>query len=267
VTAAESKLRAGDLAGCLMDLQTQVRVEPADSKQRVFLAQLLMVMGQWDRASRELAVAAELDAGASPMAISCRAAIQAEEQRAAVLRGERSPLIFGDTEPWIALLIEALAAQAAGSAGRAAELRAAAFAAAPATAGSLNGVEFEWIADADSRFGPVLEVVLEGSYYWVPFSRLAAVALQPPTDLRDLVWMPAKLTWAKGGEAMGFIPTRYHGSESATDAGVRLARRTQWSSLGSPDAWAGLGQRMLMTSAEEISLLEVRRLALGPAGT
>ena len=138
-------------------------------------------------------------------------------------------------------------------------------AAAPVTAGSVNDVEFEWIADADSRFGPVLEVLLNGSYYWVPFSRIKAITLEPPADLRDLVWLPAQFTWANGGEAMGFIPTRYDGTERAEDAGLRLARSTEWTSLGSPDAFAGLGQRVLATSSEEVPLLEVRRLVLQPA--
>jgi type VI secretion system protein ImpE len=266
VSAAESKLRAGDLAGCLSDLQGEVRGNPADAKRRVFLAQLLMVMGDWDRALGQLAIAAELDASAVPMAHSYRAAIQCEQLRASVLRGEHSPLIFGSPEPWIALLVEALAARAAGRTAPAEELRAQAFATAPATAGSVNGVEFEWIADADSRFGPVLEVLLNGSYYWVPFHRIAAIAIEPPADLRDLVWLPAQLTWSNGGEALGLIPARYDGSERSEDAGVRMARKTEWLSLGSPDAYAGLGQRVLATSAEEVPLLEVRHLVLKPAG-
>jgi type VI secretion system protein ImpE len=266
VSAAETKLRAGDLAGCLTELQSEVRGNPADAKQRVFLAQVLMVMGDWDRALSQLSVAAELDASAVPMAHSYRAAIQCEKLRTSVLRGERSPLIFGDPQPWIALLVEALAAQAGGRAAPAAELRAKAFDAAPATAGSVNGVEFEWIADADSRFGPVLEVLLNGSYYWAPFSHIKAITLEAPADLRDLVWLPAQFTWANGGEAMGFIPTRYNGTEGTEDAGLRLARKTEWTSLGGPEAFAGLGQRVLATSSEEVPLLEVRHLVLQPAG-
>jgi type VI secretion system protein ImpE len=265
VSVAENKLRAGDLAGCLVELQGEVRTHPADFKRRVFLAQLLMVTGDWDRALSQLAVAAELDASAVPMAHSYRAAIGCERLRTSVLRGERSPLIFGDPEPWIALLVQALAAQATGRTGPAEELRAEAFAAAPVTSGSVNEVAFEWIADADSRFGPVLEVLLNGSYYWVPFHRIAAITIEPPADLRDLVWLPVQLTWTNGGEAVGFIPTRYEGSERAEDAAVRLARKTEWISLGSPDAFAGLGQRVLATSSEEFPLLEVRQLVLKPA--
>ena len=67
MTAAEAKLRAGDLAGCLSDLQIAVRKEPAQAKPRVFLAQLLMVTGEWDRALTQLAVVSDLDALALPM--------------------------------------------------------------------------------------------------------------------------------------------------------------------------------------------------------
>jgi type VI secretion system protein ImpE len=266
VSAAEAKLRAGDLAGCLGELQGEVRKNPAAPKPRVFLAQLLMVMGDWDRALTQLAVVGEMDAGALPMVHAYRAAIQCERLRASVLRGERSPMIFGDPEPWIALVVQALAALAAGRQEAADALRAEAFEAAPALAGTLNGTEFEWIADADSRFGPVLEVLLNGAYYWVPFQRIAAVRIEPPEDLRDLVWLPAQFTWANGGESMGFIPTRYDGSESAGTDAVRLARQTEWIPIGA-DAFAGRGQRVIATSADETPLLEVRELLLRPAAT
>jgi type VI secretion system protein ImpE len=262
VSAAESKLRAGDLAGCLSDLQSEVRKDPAQAKPRVFLAQLLMVTGEWDRALTQLAVVSDLDASALPMVHTYRAAIQCERLRASIMRGERSPLIFGDPEPWIALLIQALAALAAGRSQQADEIRAEAFEAAPVTSGSLNGVSFDWVADADSRLGPVLEVLLNGAYYWVPFHRISGIAIEPPADLRDLVWLPAQFTWANGGEAMGFIPTRYVGSEMAEDPTLRLSRRTEWATIGT-EAFAGTGQRVLATSTDEVPLLEVRELSFG----
>ena len=67
MNAAEEQLRAGDLAGCLSDLQQQVRRSPADPRQRIFLAQLLMVIGDWDRAVAQLEVLGSLDASALPM--------------------------------------------------------------------------------------------------------------------------------------------------------------------------------------------------------
>jgi type VI secretion system protein ImpE len=261
VSAAEEKLRAGDLPACLADLQAEVRRNPAEPKPRIFLAQLMMVLGEWDRAMTQLNVVAEMDASAIPMTRAYGTAIQCERLRASILKGERSPLIFGDPEPWLALVVQALAALAAGRTEQADSIRAEAFEAAPATAGTLNGTEFEWIADADSRLGPVLEVFLNGAYYWVPFHRIAAIAFESPADLRDLVWLPAQFTWANGGEAIGFVPTRYAGTESSEDSALRLSRKTEWTPIGA-EAFAGRGQRVLATSADEVPLLEVRELLL-----
>lgn len=261
VSAAEEKLRAGDLPACLLELQADVRRNPADPKPRIFLAQLLMVLGQWDRALTQLNVVGEMDASAIPMTRAYAAAIQCERLRVSIFKGERSPLIFGDPEPWLALVVQGLAALAAGRAEQADAMRAEAFEAAPMTAGSLNGTAFEWIADADSRLGPIVEVLLNGAYYWVPFQRIADIRFESPTDLRDLVWLPAQFTWANGGQAVGFVPTRYVGTETAADSALQLARKTEWASIGS-ESFAGFGQRVLATSAEEVPLLEVRELRL-----
>jgi type VI secretion system protein ImpE len=202
-----------------------------------------------------------MDASAIPMTRAYAAAIQCEQLRASILKGERSPLIFGDPEPWLALVVQGLAALAAGRTEQADAIRAEAFEAAPTTAGSLNGTAFEWIADADSRLGPILEVLLNGAYYWVPFHRITDIQFESPADLRDLVWLPAQFTWANGGQAVGFVPTRYVGTETAEDSALQLARKTEWASIGS-EGFAGRGQRVLATSADEVPLLEVRELRL-----
>lgn len=260
MSRSQQLFREGKLHECLAALQGEVRASPAEAKLRIFLAQLLMLTGDWDRAVNQLQVAAELDASALPMKHAYTAAIDCERLRAAVFAGQRQPLILGDPPPWIAALLRALSALAQGRADEAAQLRAGALETADATAGSVNGTGFEWIADADSRLGPVLEVFLNGAYYWAPFSRIRRIVIEPPTDARDLVWVPAQFTWSNEGEAMGFIPARYAGSERSEDDGVRMGRRTEWQALGE-EAFAGLGQRVLTTSSDEIGLLEVRELA------
>ena len=253
--------RAGKLRECLAELQGEVRSSPADAKLRTFLAQLLMLTGDWDRAVNQLQVTGELDASALPMKHAYTAAIECERLRAGVFAGERLPLILGDPPPWIAALLQALAAVAQGRADEAAALRERALEEAPATPGRINGTAFDWIADADSRLGPVLEVILNGAYYWAPFSRVRRIVIEPPADVRDFVWVPAQITWSNEGEAVGFIPTRYPGSERSEADPVRMARTTEWRDLGG-GAFAGLGQRVFATSADDLGLLEVRELVL-----
>ena len=113
----------------------------------------------------------------------------------------------------------------------------------------------------DPRFPVRLSHLLkEPAREWL-FHRIAAIQFEPPADLRDMVWLPAQFTWANGGEAVGFIPTRYSGTETAEDSALRLSRKTEWTPIGS-EAFAGRGQRVLATSADEVPLLQVRELRL-----
>lgn len=256
---AEQAVREGDLATALSSLQEQVRKTPEKVALRVFLFQLLAVTGEWERARTQLNVAADLDAGTLAMAQMYREAILCERLRAEVFAGRRSPLIFGEPDEWLALLIEALLVTETPRAGEAAALRARAFEMAPTSTGLIDGQPFEWIADADMRLGPVLEAVVAGKYYWIPFARLARVDFEAPTDLRDVVWMPAHFQFTNGGESVGVVPTRYPGTERVNDPALRLARRTEWIE-GPPDAFTGLGQRVLATDQGEFALMDVRSL-------
>ncbi len=258
---AEERLREGDLEESLRQLQDQVRRDPANAKYRVFLFQLLAVMGQWERAMNQLNVAGELDAGTLAMVQTYREALRCEALRGEIFAGRRSPLVFGEPEEWFALLLESQSLAARGAGEQASALRDRALEAAPTTPGSIDGVPFEWIMDGDSRLGPVVEAIVNGRYYWIPFQRIRSIQVEEPEDLRDLVWMPAYFTWANGGESAGLIPTRYSGSEISGDPEVRRGRKTEW--LEQPGgAYVGQGQRMFFTDVGEYALMEVRRIDL-----
>jgi type VI secretion system protein ImpE len=261
-TAAEQALKDGDATSALKLLSEAVRARPNDVKLRVFLFQLLAVLGQWERALNQLRVAGELDAATLPMVQTYREAILCETLRLQVFAGQKVPVLFGEPESWMALLIEALLRQGRGDMADAANLRAQALEEAPAISGTIDGQAFDWIADADSRLGPTLEAVINGRYYWLPWSRLAAVTIEAPVDLRDAVWMPANFTFSNGGETVGLIPTRYPDTVLAAGDLCALSRRTEWRE-GAAGTWVGLGQRVLTTNAQEVGLMDVRSVVLG----
>lgn len=262
--AAERAVRDGQLDAALQHLQDQVRQRPADPKLRVFLFQLLCVMGQWDRALTQLNVAADLDAQALGMAQMYRDAVQCERLRLGVFSGQRSPLIFGEPPQWLALLIESMLVAGTPRSGESGALRERAFEAAPPSSGTIDGTPFEWIADADMRLGPVCEAVINGRYYWVPFERISQIDLEPPEDLRDVVWIPAHFRFTNNGETVGLIPTRYTGSESAPDDLLRLARKTEWRE-DAAGVFSGLGQRQFSTDAGDFAVMDIRTITLGDA--
>lgn len=260
---AEEHLRQGQLPECLAALQAQVRQQPAESKHRVFLFQLLSVLGQWDRALTQVNVAAEMDPKCAVLAQMYAPALQCEALRKEVFAGRRTPLVFGEPEPWIGSMIQANQLSATGKHAAAQDLRSQALEQAPATDGTIDGKPFSWIADADGRLGPMLELILNGKYYWVPFNRIQAIELDAPADLRDVVWLPAQLQWTNGGQAVGLVPARYPGSESAEDSALRLARKTEWIA-NEGDVDFGLGQRLLATDESDHDILATRSIRLGP---
>ena len=264
---ARQRLHDGDARGALDALKQEVRKAPRDAPLRTFLFQMFCIFGEWDRALAQLTVAAELDPIALPMAETYRTLIRCELVRQGVFGGTRTPTLFGHPQPWVPLLLEANRALAAGAHAAAASLRDQAFDQAEPVPGCADGVAFDWIADADPRLGPVLEAVVDGTYYWIPMPQIAAVTIEPPADLRDQVWMPAQFRWVNGGESVGFIPTRYPGSATADDPMLALARRTEWVAQGpEPAGWAlGLGQRMFTTGDTDIALMDLRRVSLGAA--
>lgn len=267
-------LQSGNLSASVDETMNAVRADSGNVRQRILLFQLLCLNGDWEKARRQLYVLKDMDAETIPMFETYEPVIQCEMFRQAVFEGQRSPLFFGEPRDWLATLSQALPHFAEGRLEQGLELRARAFEQAPVCSGTIvagdsSAEPFEWIADADGRLGPVLEVFLNGGYYWIAVEHVRLVRIDEPEDLRDLVWTPAEFQWNNGGQAVGFIPTRYPGSEHASDDRLRLSRMTDWlGDDGSDDEdglQVGVGQRLLATDQGEYPLLGIREISIGDA--
>ena len=58
---AETYFREGNLGGALEELQNQIRSHPENSRYRMFLFQLLTILGQWERALNQLNVLRDME--------------------------------------------------------------------------------------------------------------------------------------------------------------------------------------------------------------
>ena len=253
---AEQLLKDGRPDEALKALQTAVRDDPANAKPRVFLFQLLSVLGDWKRADTELKVLADMDSDSMMLSRIFEPVLLCEAIRADVFAGKRTPIIFGEPGEWIGSLVQAMELFGKDKFRAGIELRDKAFEAAPTTSGKINGEDFEWIADADERLGPVLEVILEGRYYWIPFCRIHKIFIEPVADLRDLVCNGAVCLgkWGRGFRSYSFSLPRTAGSG---DGNLKIARKTD--SLGSGGSYSW-GQRIMATDAGEYPLLQFRHL-------
>lgn len=254
---ADVLLRSGDLDGARQALIEDVRRTPGDVPTRLFLFQLLALRGEWDKAATHLALLGQMSPEAAMLAVVYGQAIAAERERAAVFAGTATAIVHGDA-PWASGIAEAIRLLAIGDAAGAAAAREAAFEQAPATPGTLDGTRFDWIADADARFGPCIEAIIGGRYGLLPFDAITGLRSEGPKDLRDIIWYPVEIALKSGSSVAALLPARYPGL--GADAAEQLGRATDWHD--GPAGQTGSGQRLwTLSGGEDRGLLSVRTLA------
>jgi type VI secretion system protein ImpE len=259
MSLAETLLRQGDLSGARAELVELVKKTPGNQEARMFLFQLLCLTGEWTKARAQLAAMAQLSPEAQMLSVAYGQAIDAEIARADAFAGKAPVALLVKAQPWAADLVTALGHELAGRTSEAEAARGRAFEAAPDTPGSLDGTDFDWIADGDSRFGPSIEAIIAGKWGILPFDTLEYVRSKGPSDLRDTVWYPVEIGFRSGTSVAGFLPVRYPGSETSSETSDILARSTRWveTSLGE----TGLGQHVLnLSGGDERDLLSLRKL-------
>jgi type VI secretion system protein ImpE len=226
--------KAGKLDEAIQALSAELRNFPLDVKRRTFLFELLCFAGDYERAEKHLEVLAKESQQSGMGALLYRAALHAERTRMDTFEKKEFP-----------------AAQP------------------PAPReGTLNGVRFSEIADADPRIGARLEVLSAGAYMWIPMAHIESIEMQPPKRLRDTLWAPLIIKTgpafrqAELGESL--LPVVYPFSWKHSDTEVRLGRQTVWEEQ-EDGTEVPFGQKVLLVDGQEIGILEVRKLEFDAA--
>ncbi|MDR1967548.1 MAG: virulence protein SciE type [Burkholderiaceae bacterium] len=249
------------LDGEIAFIQQKIRSEPTVPKWRMGLFQRYCQAGRWQKALEQLQAYARMFPQGEAFAYAYRVALQQEQVRERVFRGELDPPLPEDAQEWLQVLASTLKRESAGSL-TASDLREQALQIAPTSSGTLDDRPFEWIADADLRLGPVCEAIFDGQYQWIPYNRIESIRIVAPSSVCDLVWLSAGIKFWGVESRPALIPARYPLIEGLTDAHLRSALTT-WEDQGN-DVWIGRGVRILTTNDEEKSLLDVRRIDFNP---
>ena len=260
----EKHIEAGNLDAALEELQNATLSEPGRADLRLFLFQLLSIMGDWNRALTQLNAAAVLNHDALSLVRRYRELILCEAFRAEVFTGNRDPLLFGESSDWLTTLIRSMQQREKGNVVPASALVMEAMEQAVPRSGTINDEPFSWFSDADMRLGPLFEIIVDGKYYWVPIGNIAEISFSEPEHLQDLVWLPVQVQWINGESGRAYMPTRYPGAATVQDAQSALARKTDWTNIGE-GFYTGSGQRMFTTENDEYALLQTRRIVFDPA--
>ncbi|GAC21708.1 type VI secretion system accessory protein TagJ [Paraglaciecola arctica] len=257
---AESLLKSGDLASCKIQLFNEIKKDPSNLQLRIFLFQLSCINRDWQRAVTQLDVLKDLSDSTLAMVSTYKQLIECEFRREKVLSGDIQPICFGEPSSWLASYVEAYKQYCLNDIKQANELLQNGAELAPAISGTIDDEPFEWLSDGDVRFGPAIEVMLNGGYYWLPLEYISEINFEPVDDLRDLVWRPANLTLKNKGQLVVFMPVRYPITAQTTDAQL-LARTCDWQEP-LEHFYVGSGQRVFITDKAEYPILNIKSIKL-----
>lgn len=252
---AASLLKEGNLADCKVQLFNEIKKDPSNIELRIFLFQLSCINRDWQRAQTQLDVLKDLSDSTLAMVNTYQQLIECEQKREKVLAGEKEPVCFGEPSDWLVYYVKAYQQFCSNNLDEANQLLQKGAKLAPAVSGSVNDVPFEWLSDGDVRFGPSIEVMLNGGYYWLPLEYVSEINFEPVDDLRDLVWRAANLTLKNKGQLIAFVPARYPINTNTTDLQL-LARTCDWREP-TEHFYIGHGQRVFVTDQDEYPLLNV----------
>ena len=186
-TASQS-IRDGDLHGARATLVEAVRGAPADAARRFELAELQIVLGEWERADGHLSVLSTQDPSWTPVTAVLRQLIRGALARHEVFEAGRAPELAVEPTPELEAALRALVAARDGDARSPASPEDVG----ATLAGECDGEAFVGLRDLDDRLAGVLEILTgDGRYLWAPWSAVRSLELRPAERLRDLVWRAA----------------------------------------------------------------------------
>jgi type VI secretion system protein ImpE len=262
---AKEYFQDGKLAAAIEQQTLEVKAKPAEVAARTFLFELLCFSGGYDRAEKQLDVIAhqskEMEVGAEIY----RQVLIAERARRAVFLEGRNPDFLTTPPDYVALHLEALALQRENHPEKARALLERALDMHPALPGEADGLRFAEFEDADLFLSPFLELIVNDKYAWLPFEQIKRIEIAKPSQLRDLLWVRAKLE-ARGGD-LGevFLPVLYSGSADHPDDAIKIGRQTGWVEAGA-GLMRGAGQRLFAIDGNDKVMLEIAEVSFDSHG-
>jgi type VI secretion system protein ImpE len=258
---ADELFRTGQLQQAIDEQIKSVKASPADHARRLFLFELLAFAGDLERARRQIEAVRYEEIELESAVQSYRKLLDAEQARRRVFQEGIMPQFLIKPPEHLGKRLEAVNALRAGRPAEAVTLLAEASQAAPEIRGTLNDKPFDDLRDCDDLFGPTLEVMAHGDYYWLPLEQVEVVSANAPRFPRDLLWFPVRLEVRDGPAGDVFLPVLYSGSHEHTDDRIRLGRLTDWQSQeGGPVR--GVGLRQFLAGEEPSGLPEWRELRI-----
>lgn len=256
---AKDLIKEGKLSEVRAVLVEAVKTAPTDIAKRTLLFQVMLYLGEWDKAEKQLDILGLHDKELFTTIDHYKKLVQAERERVKVIRGEEIPSFLPKTPEYFPLYAQAVQTFRDGeidkSEGNFQKLNEII----PEITGSVNGEEFSGLRNTDTLLGCFLETFAHERYVWVPFESIRELIITPPKNFQDLLWLEATLTTWEGLTMNCVLPTVYPESFYEEENTLKLGRMTDWKNMGG-SFYKGLGQQVFEFGDREMAILEIQEI-------
>lgn len=232
-------------------LAQRVKAAPTDARARLDLAELLVVLGEWDKADGHADLASSYDTSRGVGVALFRQLIRAATWRDETFRDRRPPDLVIEPDGAVTAALAGIAGTTAGAPPDDAALEA-----------RIDGRPIDGLRDLDDRLAGVLEVIAgNGRYIWISWADVAALRPAKPERLRDLVWRPAEIEVRGGPSGTVYLPMLYPGGDPSP--AQRLGRETDWVEAADGGIH-GVGLKCLLAGDDIVALDGFGTLEVAP---
>jgi len=257
--AAKLKLDEGDLAGAIAASIDAVKRNPTDVPARIFLFELSMFSGEWDRAEKQLDTIGHQNATSAIGTLIYRQNFHNERERINLFEHGTHAASITPIPKYVDELVQAVDLVRRGETFEARSLLDTVEEERPAFAVEVDGERFEDFRDYNDLTMCVFEAFVKDNYVWLPFEQVVSIEFLERKSLRDIYWPQAKVELLNGTQGEMFLPSLYVNSWKNDDDQIRLGRAVDWRDLGD-DVYTGEGVRLFWMDGQQKPALDVKTI-------
>jgi type VI secretion system protein ImpE len=256
---AKTLLETGNLSGAIEAALALVKQNPTNVQARIFLFELSIFAGDWERAKRQLDVIGHQDTTAMIGSKILEQCVLAEGKRADFFAKGAKPEFLATPPDYVYGILAANNKVREGSLAEARTLLDQVDAQRPAFAARINGTETEDFRDYNDLTSGILEVIIKDSYVWVPFEQIEKITFFEPKSQRDYFWRQGSMETDNGTNGEVFVPALYNDSWRSPEDQIRLGKAADWRELGE-DIYVGEGTKLFAVGGEPKTMFDLETI-------
>lgn len=253
-------IRSGQLALARESAVNDVKSAPADLGKRFLLFQVLVFLGEWDKAEKHLDLMGGVNSELTVTIQSYKNALSAEKSRDSFWTQGELPDFLPEKPFYAPIYAELLSCYLAKDTPQAREILEKLWEELPEVKVSKDGKSLSGFHNSDSLLCFFLEAFVYDKYVLVPLADIRELVIASPETLMDLMWAHGQLTTWGGLTLNCQLPVLYPRSHSHQDDKVKLGRLTDWVELGD-GLYRGVGQQVFVSTEGDLPILEVGEIS------